>query len=240
MATALAAHLAQGLSVPEAVNRARSLVAQALRFGLPLGGGVGPVNPYAPFARDLARYEVLEALKQAAARLQKEDINPLIPEVMTNLGYAVPYPEGPQDVAAFPGRLVKGPDGVIIPAPPGFGASRHIASIILAAMETHPYLRAAMNIKYLYGIENLAPLLQMRLATFDLAQLSPDIKTPESCLLTRLLPSVLQADTPPPHLLAHQGAKGLEPMLYLLGTDPMSVAEKALALKNATQVGGRV
>ncbi len=104
LASACAAGLAQGLSVPEAVNRARGLTAQALKYGLPLGQGTGPVNPYAPFARDLARPEVLTALQTAAARLQKEGIEPLIPEVMSNLGYATPYPEGPQDVAAFPGR----------------------------------------------------------------------------------------------------------------------------------------
>ena len=62
LASAAAAGLAQGLSVPEAVNRARALTAQALKYGLPLGRGTGPVNPYAPFARDLARPEVLAAL----------------------------------------------------------------------------------------------------------------------------------------------------------------------------------
>ncbi|MBM4296088.1 MAG: bifunctional hydroxymethylpyrimidine kinase/phosphomethylpyrimidine kinase, partial [Deltaproteobacteria bacterium] len=71
VASACAAGLAQGLSLPEAVNRARQLAAQALRWGLPLGRGRGPVNPYAPFVRDLARYEVLEALKAAAQRLQE-------------------------------------------------------------------------------------------------------------------------------------------------------------------------
>jgi hydroxymethylpyrimidine/phosphomethylpyrimidine kinase len=63
LASAAAAGLAQGASVPEAVNRARDLTAQALKYGLPLGQGTGPVNPYAPFARELARPEVLTALQ---------------------------------------------------------------------------------------------------------------------------------------------------------------------------------
>ena len=62
LASAAAAGLAQGASVPEAVNRARDLTAQALKYGLPLGRGAGPVNPYAPFARELARPEVLDRL----------------------------------------------------------------------------------------------------------------------------------------------------------------------------------
>ncbi|HEY9074459.1 MAG TPA: bifunctional hydroxymethylpyrimidine kinase/phosphomethylpyrimidine kinase, partial [Desulfobaccales bacterium] len=155
LASAAAASLARGLSMPEAVNQARRLTYQALKYGLPLGRGAGPVNPYAPFARDLARFEVLEALQAAASRLQGEDISPLIPEVMTNLGYAVPYPEGLQDVAAFPGRLVKSPAGVLIPSAPAFGASRHLAAVIITAMATHPEMRSAMNIRWIEGLEDL-------------------------------------------------------------------------------------
>jgi hydroxymethylpyrimidine kinase/phosphomethylpyrimidine kinase len=121
LATALAAHLAQGLTVPEAVNQARELVRSALRHGLPLGQGVGPVNPYAPFAREMAKYNVLEELQAAAARLVREDISPLIPEVMSNLGYALPYAEGPEHVAAFPGRILKTPQGTLVPASPPLG-----------------------------------------------------------------------------------------------------------------------
>jgi hydroxymethylpyrimidine kinase/phosphomethylpyrimidine kinase len=191
LATACAAGLAQGLSIPEAVNQARRLVHQALRYGLPLGRGVGPVNPYGPFARELARYQVLEALKDAAARLQQEGIDSLIPEVMTNLGYAVPYPEGPQDVAAFPGRLGRGPHGLIIPAAPAFWASRHMAAVILTAMETHPELRSAMNLKYLPEIEALAPLLAWRVAAFDRGQEPPEVKAREGGPLAWGVASVL-------------------------------------------------
>ncbi|MEW6388655.1 MAG: bifunctional hydroxymethylpyrimidine kinase/phosphomethylpyrimidine kinase [Thermodesulfobacteriota bacterium] len=240
LATALAAHLAQGRSVPEAVNQARDLVLQSLRFGLPLGGGVGPVNPYAPFARDLSRYEVLEALKQAAARLQKENLRPLIPEVMTNLGYATPYPAGPRDVAAFPGRLVKGPEGVIIPASPAFGASRHIAATILTAMNTHPHLRAAMNIKYLDDFNDLAPLLHLNTATLDPSRKPPQSTPPGQDTLYCDIASLLKPGEPPPDLIFTKGDWGLEPGTLILGPDPMTVAEKALALKNALQAGGRL
>jgi len=240
LATACAAGLAQGLSIPEAVNQARGLVAQALTFGLPLGRGVGPVNPYAPFARELARYEVLEALKTAAARLQKEGIDPLVPEVMTNLGYATPFPQGPQDVAAFPGRLLKSPEGLIIPAPPAFGASRHIASVILTAMATHPELRAAMNLKYVAGLEDLALLLHLKLAAFDRRQEPPEIKAQEGCTLAWGVASVLKAGEPPPDLICDSGDWGKEPMLRILGHTPMNVAEKALALKNALRAGGKL
>jgi hydroxymethylpyrimidine kinase/phosphomethylpyrimidine kinase len=240
LASACAACLAQGLSMLEAVNRARSLTYQALKYGLPLGRGAGPVNPYAPFAREQARYEVLKSLHAAAARLAQEDISPLVPEVMSNLGYAVPYPEGPQDVAAFPGRLVRTPQGLIIPAPPAFGASRHIASIILTAMTTHPGLRSAMNIKYFEGLEELALPLHLQVASFDRGAEPPEIKAREGGTLAWGVASVLQAGASPPDLIYDRGEVGKEPMVRILGPTPMRVAEKALALKNALSAAGRL
>ena len=240
LASACAAGLAQGLSVPETVNRARGLTAQALKYGLPLGRGAGPVNPYAPFARDLARLEVLAALQSAAARLEKEGIEPLIPEVMSNLGYATPYPEGPQDVAAFPGRIMQGPQGLLIPAPPAFGASRHISAVILTAMTTHPELRSAMNVKFFDGLDDLAPLLHLRVASFDRGAEPPEVKAREGSTLAWGVASVLKPGEPPPDLIYDRGEFGKEPMIRILGPTPMSVAEKALALKNALLAAGRL
>ncbi len=240
LASACAAGLAQGLAMPEAVTQGRRLVAQALQYGLPLGRGTGPVNPYAPFARDLARFEVLEALKLAAARLKKENLAPLVPEVMSNLGFAAPYPQGPQDVAAFPGRLVKSPQGLVIPASPEFGASRHIAAIILTAMQTHPELRSAMNVRLVEGVDGLAPLLHLRTASFDRSQEPLEVKAKEGSTLAWGVASVLQAGEPAPDLIYDRGDWGKEPMLRILGPTPMAVAEKALALKNALQAAGRL
>jgi hydroxymethylpyrimidine/phosphomethylpyrimidine kinase len=238
LATAAAAGLAQGLAVPEAVNRARDLVQEALKHGLPLGQGAGPVNPYAPFARELARHQVLTELNEAAARLQQEGLEGLIPEVMSNLGYAAPYPRGPEDVAAFPGRLVRTDAGLLIPAPPAFGASRHIASIILTAMTFHPHLRSAMNLKLVDGIDELAPRLHLKAASFDRGQEPPEIKGREGGTLAWGVAQVLAQGGPPPELIYDLGDWGKEPMLRILGSSPMAVVQKALAIKNALAAAG--
>jgi hydroxymethylpyrimidine kinase/phosphomethylpyrimidine kinase len=240
LASACAAGLALGLSVPETVNQARELTVQALRYGLPLGRGTGPVNPYAPFARDLARPAVLAALQTAVDRLKHEDIGPLIPEVMSNLGYATPYPEGPRDVAAFPGRLRFSPQGLLIPAPPAFGASRHITAVILTAMATHPELRSAMNVKFFEGVDDLALLLHLRTASFDRSAEPPEVKAQEGGTLAWGVASVLKPGQPPPDLICDRGEFGKEPMIRILGPTPMAVAEKALALKNALLAAGRL
>lgn len=238
LASACATGLAQGLSLPESVNQARTLTAQALKHGLPLGQGKGPVNPYAHFAREQARLKVLEDLQTAANRLLEEDISPLVPEVMSNLACATPYAEGPQDVAAFPGRILKSPQGLLIPASPAYGASRHIAAVILTVITTHPEIRSAMNVKYFKGVENLASLLHLKVASFDRTQVPPEVKEREDTTLSWGLGSVLTSGDSPPDLIFDKGGWGKEPMIFILGATPMAVAEKALALKSALQAAG--
>lgn len=240
LATALAAHLAQGRSVPEAVKEARRLVASALRHGLPLGQGVGPVNPYAALAREKARYEVLEDLRQAAARLVREDLSPLIPEVMSNLAYATPFAEDPGDVAAFPGRLLKTPDGTLIPMPPAFGVSWTLARVILTAMAYRPRLRSALTLKYFPEVSALASLLHLSLAQAAQPLLSPETETEGGGLESKAAAEIFKAlkpVEPSPDLIICPSEATREPLVLVLGETPMSVAEKALALKNAWQTG---
>lgn len=236
LAAALATRLAQGRTLPEAVNEARELVAEAIRWGLPLGQGRGPVNPAAPFLREQERYAVLQSLAAAARRLEQGGMADLIPEVQSNLGYATSFARGPQDVAAFPGRLLRGPQGLIIPREPAFGASRHIAAIILTAGKVFPQIRAAMNIRFLPELEKLALMLHLKAVHFDRSQEPPKIKELEGGTLAWGVASVLQPEEPPPDVIWDRGDWGKEPMIRVLGTDPMNVVEKVLAINQARHI----
>jgi hydroxymethylpyrimidine/phosphomethylpyrimidine kinase len=88
--------------------------------------------------------------------LKENKIGHLIPEVSSNLGYALPQAEGIEDVAAFPGRIVRFKDSVATYGDPEFGASQHIANIILTVMRFNPEYCSAMNIRY--SKENIAQL----------------------------------------------------------------------------------
>jgi hydroxymethylpyrimidine kinase / phosphomethylpyrimidine kinase / thiamine-phosphate diphosphorylase len=236
LAAALATHLAQGQTLPEAVNQARELVAEAIRWGLPLGHGRGPVNPAAQFLREQDRYSVLLSLAAAASRLQQSGVEELIPEVQSNLGYATLFPRGPQDVAAFPGRLLQSPQGLIIPREPAFGASRHIAAIILTVGKVFPHLRAAMNIRFLPEVEKLATALHLKAVSFECAQEPPEVKAREGESLAWGVAAVLQPGETPADLIWDRGDWGKEPMIRVLGTDPMNVVEKILAINQVLQV----
>jgi hydroxymethylpyrimidine kinase / phosphomethylpyrimidine kinase / thiamine-phosphate diphosphorylase len=239
LAAALATHLAQGRSVPEAVNQARELVAESIRWGLPLGQGRGPVNTFVPLAREQERYQVLQGLAAAGQRLQQGGVEDLIPEMQSNLGYATVYPRGHQDVAAFPGRILRTPQGLMIPREPAFGASRQIAAIILTVGRVFPEVRAAMNIRFFEEVERLGPLLHLKVAELDRNQEPPASMDREGNTLAWGVAAVLDPGESPPDLIFDGGDWGREPMIRVLGPNPMSVVEKVLALSQALQVKNR-
>jgi hydroxymethylpyrimidine/phosphomethylpyrimidine kinase len=45
LSSAIAAHLARGAPLPEAVRLGKAFVTEAIRHALPIGGGIGPVDP---------------------------------------------------------------------------------------------------------------------------------------------------------------------------------------------------
>jgi predicted fused transcriptional regulator/phosphomethylpyrimidine kinase len=159
---------------------------------------------------------------------------------MSNLGYAAPYAEGPRDVAAFPGRLIPSPQGLLIPAPPAFGTAHRVVTVILAACNTQPQLRSAMNIKYVAGLAELAPLLSLKVATLPQSpETAATTAGPEGSLALGVA-AVLQPGEPRPDVIQDPGDWGREPLSYILGPNPQVVAEKVLALKHALAAAGKL
>jgi len=140
--------LGRGDRVAEAVRKAKIFVTMSIQSGLALGKGTGPTNPSAYVLREMELYRTVQELKKAVEVLKEEKIGYLIPEVSSNLGYALPNAEGIDDVAAFPGRIIRFKDSVATFRCPEFGASQHIANIILTVMKFDPEYCSAMNIRY--------------------------------------------------------------------------------------------
>jgi hydroxymethylpyrimidine/phosphomethylpyrimidine kinase len=70
-ASAIATGLARGDGVLEAVKRAKDYVTEAIRFGLAIGGGQGPVNHVAPLLRQCVRIRCADELKGAGAGIKE-------------------------------------------------------------------------------------------------------------------------------------------------------------------------
>jgi hydroxymethylpyrimidine kinase/phosphomethylpyrimidine kinase len=235
-ASAIATFLAAGDDAPEAVRKAKTFITLAIQAGLGLGKGIGPTNPFAFVLREMERYRVIQELKKAILRLRDGRVGHLIPEVSSNLGYALPFAEGAEDVAAFPGRIVRMGDSIATQGDPEFGASRHIARIILTVMANHPEHCAAMNIRY--SKENVACLRQggFSVEHFDRKREPKRIKDREGSSLEWGVGEVLRRVKKVPDFIFDEGDVGKEPMIRVLGRTPLEVVGKIL---KAFQISGK-
>ncbi len=227
---AIASFLAMGGSVEEAVGQAKAFVHTAVRFAEPLGAGHGPTNLYAPFAREQDRFRVIEALSGAFARLKETSVGHLVPEVQSNLGYALPFAENHDQVAAFPGRLVRLEDKIVSVGCPCFGASRHIAAVILTVMRHDPRFRSGMNVRFSEDRVKQCRSLGWSVRAFDRNLEPKEVKEREGSTLEWGTEQVLSTAPGIPDVIYDRGDVGKEPMIRILGKTPNEVVDKVLQL----------
>lgn len=230
-ASAIAAGLAKGKEPLAAIREAKEFVARAIRFGLEVGRGHGPVNPMATLFNEAERYRVIRALREAVALLERSPIaSKLVPEVQMNLAFALPYATSREDVAAIPGRIARIDGGVKASCPPEFGASGHVANTVLAAMKFDGSMRSAMNVRYSEEVLEACRKLGYAISHYDRALEPPEVKAREGGTTAWGAEYAIRSLGRVPDAIYHKGDWGKEPMVTLLGKDPIDVVEKALKL----------
>jgi len=225
---AIATGLAKGESVFQAVKNAKEYITSAIRFSLSIGRGHGPTNHLAPVLHVVEQYKCIEALNKALKRLKEEKCGNIIPEVQSNFGYALPYAQNADEVAAIPGRIIRVGEEVYTIKSSVFGASRHIANIILAAMKYNNEFRSAMNIKFSDNIINICRMLGYDIDNFNRTDEPKDIKDREGSSLKWGIDHVLSKRDTIPDIIFDRGDVGKEPMIRVLGKHPDDVVEKVL------------
>jgi hydroxymethylpyrimidine kinase/phosphomethylpyrimidine kinase len=239
LSAAAAAHLARGAPLAEAVHRAKDFVTEAIRHGLAIGGGVGPADPAASLHQSLHRAQAIESLEVALERLKAARIGPLVPEVQTNLGYALPEARDRDEVAAFPGRLHRVGETIRELERPAFGASRHVASVILSARLHDPSVRAAMNIRYEKALVAACRKAKLAVGTFDRSEEPASVRRREGASLEWGTNEAIRRTGRVPDVIYDEGGQGKEPMIRVLGRSPEEVVDKVLAIQAALPHGTR-
>jgi hydroxymethylpyrimidine kinase / phosphomethylpyrimidine kinase / thiamine-phosphate diphosphorylase len=225
LASALASFLAQGLPLMASIDKAKRYVYRALRFSLPIGDGIGPVNHYAYIAREIGKTEVLEELDKGLDRLRRLNIGHLIPEVQSNLAYAIPYAESVDDVASFPGGIMRLANTVGTFSSARFGAARQIHLLVLAAMEYDPEKRSAMAIGYSDPLIKRIRSLGYSVAEFDRTRTPPDLLEEEGSTLAWGVQDVMEELGRVPDAIFDRGAIGKVPLIRLFANSPGAIVD---------------
>ena len=161
------------------------------------------------------RGQILKDLNLSVEYLDVNPIPDLIPAVKVNIAQAVEDAENGEDVASFPGRI-SFHGGKANHLSPDFGVSGHLASILLAAMDTNGDIKAVINLRYQDElkeiIDGMAPLYFER----------DDEDLPDWIRKVGLGNDALLVDP---------GDFGIEPCLYVFGSTALDVVRRAHSLQ---------
>ncbi|WP_369424516.1 bifunctional hydroxymethylpyrimidine kinase/phosphomethylpyrimidine kinase [Methanothrix sp.] len=226
---ALTAYLSAGMSLQEAARQAQEFSARSIEGSRQVGRGTAPVDQTAGLREDAERFRVLSSLDQAVSMLAEERMFvDLIPEVGSNIGMAIHGARSEMDVAAVEGRIVRAGRRAHVSGCMRFGASRHIARIVLAAMRFDPGIRAAMNIKLDEYVLSEAARMGLRISSFDRCEEPPGEST-----MSWGTARAIERLGAVPDIIWDSGGMGKEPMIRILGRDAVSVATVAIMLSRA-------
>lgn len=222
---AATAYLARGFGLHEACRMANEYVHMALRNTIRVGRGLPVTNPLSAIYRDAMRYSVISELQAAVDRLVSlEGFAGLIPETQTNFAYALPGAETHADVAAVRGRIAKAGDSAVPVSRIEFGASRHMASAVLAYMAARPAYRSVINIRFDPALVKVCKSL-FEVSSYDRAREPRGVKRKEGSTIAWGTKSALVRN-PRAEVIYHEGDVGKEPMITVFGRSPADVAGK--------------
>jgi hydroxymethylpyrimidine/phosphomethylpyrimidine kinase len=231
LATAIASYHILGFSWLEAISHARSLILKAIEKGLELGSQFGTIDQFALLKDQSKRYEIIEQLKMAFEKIKNENIGYLIPEIQTNFVYALPNATDLKDVAGFPGRIINYKNNLFAITSPEFGASRHVASLVISAKRYYPEVSSAMALRF---IPELIPILKksgFKISSFDRKMEPKQIKEKEGSSLDWGVSEALEKTKIMPDIIYDLGDVGKEPVIRVFGVNPFDVAEKIIKIK---------
>ena len=163
-----------------------------------------------------AERDVLANVREAARTIATTpNMAALVPNVGTNVGMALSGATDATAVAAIPGRIYTIGGRVEVPANPEFGASKHVATAILAAMAIDPHTRGAVNIATDDDVLGVVRNRGLDPLEFD-ANYENRSEKLEACFDHR---------GGVPRVAYHRGAFGIEPTTYVFGSTALDAAQ---------------
>lgn len=223
----VASFLVHGYSIKEAFLAAEGFVDDLLKESYRLSEdgyfytSSGIINSYLA-----ERWDVIRSLKEAKEALCGLNLVECIPEVQMNMGYAVKGAKGTEDVAAFPGRIGYDQDKVLFKGEPRFGASSHVARLILKCMEHFPHMRSAANVRCDQRFVDRARSRGLHVLFFDRRKEPKETRDREGKSLDFLMEEVLRDTGEGPDVIYDGGDIGKEPIIRLFARNPLELLGK--------------
>ncbi len=221
----IAAELAKGTTLVEAASLAKKFVEKAILKSVKIGAGASPVNQIGPILAQAERFHVQKNVEEAVALIEQDMAAELIPEVGCNIAMGISQAASTNDVAAVSGRIVKLKGRPHAVGCVSFGASSHMARIVLTAMTSDYSIRAAMNIRYSQDTISACKELGFEIQSFFREDEPEGVSTMEWGV-----DEVIRREGRVPDVIYDTGGVGKEAMIRLIGKNAVEVAGMAVEI----------
>jgi hydroxymethylpyrimidine kinase / phosphomethylpyrimidine kinase / thiamine-phosphate diphosphorylase len=227
----ITALLARGFQLVDACKIANQYVHKSIGNALKLGKGLVVTNPISDLYVDASRYHVIKELQLATIEIEAMNgLAELLPETQSNIAYALPDAVDTSDIAGVKGRIVRIGKIARPVSNIEFGASRHVASAVLAYMTINRSMRCAMNIRYDKKLVKIAKHL-FEISEYQRITEPISLKKKEGKTIFWGIKTALLTN-PAAEIVYHKGEFGKEPMIMIFGTEPKDVLNKIKKILN--------
>jgi hydroxymethylpyrimidine kinase / phosphomethylpyrimidine kinase / thiamine-phosphate diphosphorylase len=221
----ITALLARGFQLIDACKIANQYVHESIENALKLGKGLVVTNPISHLYEQASRFNVLKELQHATLEIETMNrIAELLPETQSNMAFALPDAVDISDVAGVKGRIVRIDKVAKAVSNIEFGASRHVASAVLAYMTINRSMRCAMNIKYNKKLLRITNRL-FEISEYQRINEPVYLKKKEGSTIFWGIKAALLIN-PTADIVYHKGDFGKEPMIMVFGNEPKEVLDK--------------
>jgi len=174
------------------------------------------------------RYNVLSNIRKAIALIEGSKAFPeLMPEVMVNVVEALPDAKTVSEVAGIPGRIAKVRGMAKAFVEPEFGASFHMAAVILAAMSEDKSARAVINTRFDGKMKAVMSKLGYTVYRFRQSDL-PEKARMEGVPDVAGVKMAVKKCGRIPNVVVNEGGYGVEPSAYFFGSSSVEAVKKAI------------
>lgn len=216
-ASAILGYLIKGFDIRAAFLKSKELVYNAIRYGLEIGQGIGPIDPMVILEKKSMKYDVIQEMIEFSEFVNSlEKFYLLIPEVQSNLAHSINpnYVEGLEDIATFKGRIVREWDNKVrVGMPPIFGKPTHTARLLLSIISKGVNANTLINIRYDERIINI-----LKTYGYEVVEINRELEPPhgEGKTMQWIVEKVYEEYGKNfPNVIYDKGAKGKEAMIRL-------------------------
>lgn len=154
----------------------------------------------------------------------------LVPEVRSNLVMATENAETVEDVVGVPGRITTVNGRVKAFAQPDWGASSHMARLVLEVKKHDQEIRSAINLRYHPDILEICKKLGLKVSYYKREEEPEELRRQEGKTVSWGVEQAIERIGEVPDVIYHTGDMGKEPIIAMVGRNPVEVAEMAVLL----------